>query len=409
MKNILYIDCFSGISGDMVVGAFLDLGLQKINISILRNQLKKLDISGYEIGVEKVKQGSLLATKFDVIVEPEQKNRNLKDIKTLINESNLDEKVKRLSIDVFMEIAMAESKIHGNSMDEIHFHEVGAVDSIIDIVSTAILYNCLNIDLVYSRKVPLGRGTAQAMHGRIPVPAPAALEILKGVPVYGGDFDFEVTTPTGAAIIKVLASEFKDIPEMTVKKVGLGAGKTEGSSIPNVLRLLYGSAYERSNLKVFYDKSVGNQTNFLEQKELILLSTNIDDCTPEIIGYLMGRLFKNKVLDAWAETIFMKKNRPAFKICVLCEPENLTDILGLIFSETTTTGIRAEEIKRFSLKRELKRVRLPYGEIKIKIASLGDKNITFSPEYDSCASLAEKTGKPLKEIYQDAVFFLSRK
>ncbi|MBM3706972.1 MAG: nickel pincer cofactor biosynthesis protein LarC [Actinobacteria bacterium] len=409
MKNILYIDCFSGISGDMIIGAFLDLGLKKININFLKNELKKLNLDGYRIEKANVKSGSLLVTKFSVNVQTKQKARSFKDIKNLINVSSLDEKVKNLSINIFTEIARAESKIHGSPVDDVHFHEVGAVDSMIDIVSCAILYYCLDINLVYSRKIPLGRGTAPTIHGKIPIPAPATLEILRGIPVYGGDFDFEVTTPTGAAIIKVLVNNFNDIPAMSVKKIGMGAGNTEGKDSPNVLRLLYGSAPEETGPGIYKDIYKDSIFNFLDEQELIILSTNIDDSTPEIIGYLLDRLFKNKVLDAWVETILMKKNRPAFKVCALCKPENLADTLILIFSETSTFGVRVEEVKRFALKREIKRVKLPYGEVMVKVAILKGKEIIISPEYESCVSLAKKTGKPLQDIYHDAVFFLSSK
>jgi uncharacterized protein (TIGR00299 family) protein len=340
-----------------------------------------------------------------VNVQSQQQIRDFKDIKSLINKSKLDDKVKNLSIKIFAEIAKAESKVHGKPINSVHFHEVGALDSIVEIVCTAISYSCLDIDFVYSRKIPLGKGVASTMHGSIPIPAPATLEVLKGIPVYGGDFDFEMTTPTGAAIIKALVNDFRDIPEMTVKKIGMGAGKTEGKNIPNILRLLYGSTSEKSLDKI----SEAWLGDLIIQEKSILLSTNIDDSTPEIIGYLLDKLFKSDVLDAWVETIYMKKNRPAFKVCALCKLENLANTLTLIFSETSTIGIRAEEIKRFILKRELKRVKLPYGEVIVKVAVLNGREITLSPEYDSCANLAKRTGKPLKEIYQDAVLFLSSK
>jgi len=409
MQNILYIDCFSGISGDMMVGALLDLELKKMGIDFLKSELKKLKLHGYSIDAAKVKSGSLLATKFIVDVQTKQKSRNFKDIKSLINESSLDEKVKDLSIDIFTEIAAAESKIHGCSINDVHFHEVGAVDSIIDIVSCAVLYNCMDINVVYSRRVPLGEGTVSTMHGVIPIPAPAALEILKGVPVYGGNFDFEVTTPTGAAMVKILTDDFTDIPDIVIKKIGMGAGNKDGKGSPDVLRLIYGSASKEAGPEIYKNIYKDELFDFLDRQQLLILSTNIDDSTPEIIGYILERLFKNKALDVWAETILMKKNRPAFKICALCRPEDLAGMLNLIFSDTSTFGVRVEEIKRFAVKRELRKVKLPYGEVKVKAAILKGKEITISPEYESCVSLAKKTGKPLKEIYRDAVFFFSSK
>ncbi len=393
MKEIIYIDCFSGISGDMMVGALLDLG---VDIDFLRNELRKLDIGGYgyNLTFSEVKRGSFRAKKLNVEVTEPQSARNYRDIKKMIGKSRLDKEVKEISGNIFQKVAEAEAVVHGYEVDKVHFHEVGAVDSIIDITGTAVCLNELKIDLFYSNRVPTGKGFVNCAHGKLPVPAPATLEILKGIPAYGGDFDFEVTTPTGAAIIKALVAGSGDIPFMKIKKIGYGAGSNENKKVPNVLRLLKGTMEEE---------------HYLNEESLILLSSNIDDSSPEIMGYLMGKLFKNEALDAWIEPIYMKKTRPAFKINVLCERKKEQEMIEIILMESTTLGVRSEHIKRFSIIRKVKTARLSYGEVKVKVGILGDREINISPEFESCKKLAQKTGRPLKEIYHDAVVFFSRR
>jgi pyridinium-3,5-bisthiocarboxylic acid mononucleotide nickel chelatase len=391
MKEIIYIDCFSGISGDMMVGALLDLG---VDIDFLRNELRKLDIGGYNLTFSEVKRGSFRAKKFNVEVTELQSARNYRDIKKMIDKSRLDKEVKEISGNIFQKVAEAEALVHGYEVDKVHFHEVGAVDSIVDITGTAVCLNKLKIDIFYSNRVPTGKGFVNCAHGKLPVPAPATMEILKGIPAYGGDFDFEVTTPTGAAIIKALVAGFGDIPFMKIKKIGYGAGSNENKKVPNVLRLLKGTMEEE---------------HYLNEESLILLSSNIDDSSPEIMGYLMEKLFENEALDAWIEPIYMKKTRPAFKINVLCERKKEQEMIKIILMESTTLGVRSEHVKRFSIIRKVKTARLSYGEVKVKVGILKDREINISPEFESCKKLAQKTGKPLKEIYHDAVLFFSRR
>ena len=408
MKKILYIDCFSGISGDMMVGALIDLG---IGLKYIISELKKIDLSGYDIKVDKLKVNAIISTKFDVIIKTKQPERNFKQIISIIKNSSLNKSIIDLSLRIFEEIAKAEAKVHSHNIEDVHFHEIGALDSIIDIVSTAICLNKLEInlnsDLVYSREIPLGKGTASTMHGIIPVPAPATLEILKGLPVYGGNFDFEVTTPTGAAIVKTISKKFGEIPPMIIEKIGLGAGSRSSrklTEIPNILRLLKGTVNENEHCY----RSIASE-NMLVMENLILVTTNIDDSTPEILSYLLEKIFRIKIPDAWIEPVYMKKNRSAFKLCVLTSRDLLDEVLKLIFTESTTFGVRIEEVKRFALDRLIKTVKLPYGEVKIKIGKYKGKEITFSPEFESCAKLARKKGKPIKEVYRDAMFFLSSK
>ncbi len=429
MKNILYIDCFSGISGDMMAGALLDIGYKGIDLGYFKKELAKIELGGYRIETEKVKRGPVFATKFNVFVETPQPSRNFNRIAGLISGSGLDDEVKKLSLDMFSVIADAEASVHGTTSDQVHFHEVGAVDSIIDIVCVSLAIQRLSPVIIYCSHIPLGTGIAKTMHGGIPVPAPATLEILKGIPVYGGGFDFEVTTPTGAAVIKVLADAFDDVPEMIIELTGNGAGSYSSSpghehghtkhhkttvpfensenknsknknseidsnnrTLPDVLRLMFGKT-----------------TSSIYPASFLMVSTNIDDSSSEIIGYVQEKLWKSGALDCWSEPIFMKKNRPAFKICVLCKNEDLDKILEVIFIETSSLGVRVEKNTRYCLDREIKTVRLPYGEAKVKIGIFKGMKVTYSPEYESCRELAEKTKKPLKEIYGDLGLFLSSK
>jgi pyridinium-3,5-bisthiocarboxylic acid mononucleotide nickel chelatase len=414
MKNILYLDCFSRISGDMTIGALIDAGL---NFPSLLKELEKLELTGYRLKCREAMAGAVSATKFDVEIIEEQKPRSYKDIKKIITGSSLPDKVKKVSLDIFKCVAVAEAKIHNRSIEEVHFHEVGAIDSIIDIVGTAIGIQHLKIDRVYCSHIPLGSGKVDMSHGKLPIPAPATLEILKGVPVYQGDFDFEVTTPTGAAIVKTLAAGFGKIPDIEIKNTGYGAGTKNVSidnkhhhhshGLPNVLRAVLGREVEaapgRSNTcGNFLDK-------IFHMGDTIMLSTNIDDSTPEIMGYVIEKLNTSKgVLDAWLQNIYMKKNRPAFKLNIICTIKEENNIAEMIFKETSTLGIRRETVNRYCLDREKQLLKLPYGEIEIKVAKLDGEIVNSSPEYESCKKLAKKTGKPLKDIYRDIALSLSK-
>jgi len=414
MKNILYLDCFSGISGDMTIGSLIGLGL---DFSYLSKELEKLGLTGYRLKCRDVMAGTISATKFDVEIIKEQKSRSHKDIKKIITGSSLSDKVKKISLDIFRCVATAEEKVHNRDIDEVHFHEVGAVDSIIDIVGTAIGIEYLKIDKIYCSHIPLGSGTIDTSHGKLPIPAPATLEILKEVPVYQGDFDFEVTTPTGAAIVKTLASSFGKIPDIEIKNTGYGAGTKNVDidkknhhhihGLPNVLRGVLGREVKRAAGNI--DKRGNLLDKILHTGDTIMLSTNIDDSTPEIMGYVMEKLNTSKgVLDAWLQNIYMKKNRPAFKLSIICTRKEENNIAEIVFKETSTLGLRREIVSRYCLDREKKLLKLPYGEIEIKVARLDGVTVNSSPEYESCKKLAKKTGKPLKEIYRDVDLFLSK-
>ncbi|MBM3705366.1 MAG: nickel pincer cofactor biosynthesis protein LarC [Actinobacteria bacterium] len=410
MSKIIYIDCFSGISGDMMAGALLDLDMPGIDLEFLKNEVKKLDIKDYGIESEKQQAGALYATGFGVYHEGRQPSRNFMDIKKLIDRSSLGDSVKKLSIEIFSEIADAEGKVHKKPADEVHFHEVGAIDSIIDIVCVSAAITKIGAGLIYSRQVPLGKGFADTMHGKIPVPAPATVELLKGFPVYGGGFDFEVTTPTGAAMLKVLCDGFCDMPAMQVERSGNGAGsrfKNNPGEIPDMLRLFFGTQPEYLKGETLEEELERSSTQYGNMEKLLVISANLDNFSPEIAGYALEKFLSLGARDAWIEPVYMKKNRPAFKICVLAGYKDLDKFIKTAFVETPTLGIKIEEVYRISLNRETKKVKLPYGEAEVKIGFLMGGEVTVSPEYESCASLAKKTGKPLREIYRDLMFLFS--
>ncbi len=392
MNKIIYFDCFSGISGDMSVSAFISMGL---DFDFLQEELKKVEISGYELSINKIKQSGIGSLAFDVKIKKEQKCRDFSDIKEIIEKSRLNEKVKYLSKKIFYTIASSEAKIHNSDIDHVHFHEIGAVDSIIDIISVAIAIDYFNPDIIASSPIPLGKGFVQTRHGKMPIPAPATADILKEIPVYGGDFDFEVTTPTGAAIIKTLCSSFGDMPVMKVQQIGLGSGSKSGKSVPNILRIYYGEDGNAPTLDI-------------KSETLIHVSSNIDDCQPEIIGSFMETLSVSGALDWWVEDIHMKKNRPAFKICTLIKPSDLEKIVKLFFTETPTFGVRTYTVSKYYLKREIKEIKIDAGIIKIKIGYLDSKSITFSPEHESCRQLSLKTGIPIRNIYSQAAQAISK-
>jgi len=386
VKNkILYFDCFAGISGDMTVGALLDLGADEKE---LMRSLDMLHLHGYRIEIKKALKNGISGTDFNVIIEEEHSHhshhdhhhhsRNFKDISGLINSSPLDSFVKELSLKIFREIAEAESKIHAKSIDEVHFHEVGAIDSIVDIVAAAVCLNMLKPDKIISSPLNLGEGTVECAHGVFPVPAPATAEILKRIPVYSSGIKKEMTTPTGAAIIKCIAEEFSSYPAMKIASTGYGLGK-RNLEVPNVLRLVIG------------------ETEISENK--VMIETNIDDMSGEIFSYLVPRLFEHGALDVFITPIIMKKGRPGHVLSVMCEDTQVNPLEEIIFSETTTFGTRRYEVDRTELERTVSKVKTSYGEISVKKAYSNGKYLKFSPEYDECADAAKKHGVPVREVY----------
>ena len=379
----LFFDCFSGISGDMILGALIDAGL---DIKELESELAKLNVPGYAISAEKTVRNGITGTKFSVNVsDKEQGHRHLKDILGIIDGSTLDDEVKELSKQTFTRLAEVEAGIHGESIESVHFHEVGGLDSIVDIIGAFIGIKKLGIEAVYASKVHLGTGFVNSQHGKIPVPAPATLAMLKGVPVYSIGIRSELTTPTGAAILVTIARAFGDMPQMNVEQIGYGAGSRE-LEIPNLLRAYIGETESSSYIS----------------ENLVLIETNIDDMNPQIFDHVSNLLFEKGSLDVFMTPIQMKKNRPATMLSVLTSPEKLDDALSTIFAETTTLGVRINRLERVCLDREFLSVETDYGPIKVKVSRSGDRVLNIAPEYEECRAAALKQGVPLKDVYDEA-------
>lgn len=376
-----YFDAFSGISGDMTIGALLDAGLP---LSHLRKELKKLDISGYRLSAKKVKQSSISATAFKVELTSKQKNRNYRQIKRMIDKSTLNEKVKQLATKIFRAIAQAEAKAHDTAVDDVHFHEIGALDSIIDIVGTAIGFCQLGIERFESSPIPVGSGFTKTSHGVMPVPAPATMYILENFALYGGDADFELTTPTGAAIIAALCSAGGPIPPMKPLATCYGAGqKIREDGVPNLLRLIIGET----------------PTAGVKVKNLTVIETNLDDITPEALGHAIKKILSSGALDVWAVPIIMKKGRQAFCLSVLCENFNSAELIRMVMEETPTLGVRKRQVERFELERKIVKVKTGYGMVRVKRAVRPSGKIRLKPEFDDVSKLAEKTGATFQDIY----------
>ncbi len=380
--TLAYFDCFSGASGDMIVGALLDAGL---SLQALKGELARLKLGGYEVSAEKVRRAGLAGTKFTVSVDSgEQPHRCLGDIVAIIESAGLAGRPTGLARAIFTRLAEAEAKVHGLTVEQVHFHEVGAVDSIVDVVAAAVGIELLGIEKVFCSPVPLGRGTVATAHGRLPVPAPATTELLRGaltaeppVPGLAG----ELTTPTGAAVLTTLAEGFGPVPAMKLEATGYGAGSRESEAMPNLLRVLIGQA-----------DPLGAADAVVE------LSANLDDCTGEVLGATVEKLLAAGCVDAWAAPIYMKKSRPAWMLSALCLPADIERIEQLIFAETTTLGVRRRALARSKLSRRHETVQTPYGAIRVKVASAGGRELTASPEFADCLAAAEAHGAPVRQV-----------
>jgi hypothetical protein len=386
--RIAYFDCFSGISGDMFVGALLDAGLK---IEILEKELNKLNLSGYHLEVNKVLKKGISASQFKVKIQEKGVERRFKDILNILEESKLDQEIKNEVKKIFFKIAEAESKIHQEEIEKIHFHEIGGLDSIMDISSAVIGIKALEIKEIYSSPLPLGKGLVQCAHGILPLPAPATLELLKNIPTYGGGMESEMVTPTGAAIISTLTKDFGERPLMKIEKIGYGAGERE-FSIPNLLRVSIGE-------KILSDRDL---MDGYVHDEALLIETNIDDMNPEFYDYIMDELFSQGALDVFLTPIQMKKNRPAQMLSIIVYEQNLKEILEVLFSESTTLGIRIKEVKRLKLTQQNFIAETKYGKIKVKVGIFKEDIKTIAPEYQDCQKIAQQYQVPLKEVYEEA-------
>lgn len=379
-----YFDCFAGISGDMVTGSLIDAGL---DFNYLEKALSGLGLTGYELSCGKKIKNGISGTSFNVTVKDDQPHRRLSDITDIIMSSSLDEKVKNDAISIFRIIGNAEAHIHVKSLEEIHFHEIGAVDSIIDICGAAIGIHAMGVQRVISSPVNTGRGFIKSAHGMLPVPAPATAEILKGIPVYATDTAAELSTPTGAAILAYFAASFSPLPEMKVEKIGYGAG-TRDLEIPNLLRVYIGEVAAREGVL---------------SDEVVEIETGIDDMNPEFYSYLFNVLLDDGALDVALIPVFMKKNRPGHILKVISSPEKSEQVISRIFTETSTSGIRVSNTSRRILARRTVPVETPFGVINVKVHEMNGKVVTVSPEYEECRLVAIENDIPLKNVYNSVM------
>lgn len=417
--KILYYDCFCGISGDMNLAALIDLGVPK---EYLMQELSKINLnSEYKIKIKRSAKLGITGTRVDVILKDklddktyileqtlhrhtyehslynsngeqhqaennehnhEHHHRNLKDIERIINSSDLSDKVKKLSLDMFMKVAEAEAKVHGKTLYEVHFHEVGAIDSIVDMVGAAICLDYLKVDKIIASPVQVGGGFVKCAHGLMPVPAPATVEILKNIPINAGMVQFETTTPTGAAILAANVEEFTQKVDFSIKKIAYGIGHRD-LEIPNVLRVY-----------------LGEKENTEKVEEQYILETNIDDMNPELYGYVEEKLFEVGALDVFKTPIFMKKGRPGIKLSVLTNEKVKKDVLNVIFEETTSIGVRKYKVEKIMLNREFAKVKTEYGDITIKKSYYKGKLVKYKPEYEECKTIAKEKNIPIDKIYK---------
>ena len=386
--KIAYFDCFAGISGDMCLGALVDAG---VSLSSLKKELKKLPIQDYRLVSKEVTRSGISAMKVDVIIKNARGNRHRatrwKDIEKIIKTSSLSDSIKQKGLHIFRKLFEAEAKVHGDPFDKVHLHELGGIDCIVDIFGTLIGLDMLGVGHIYASSINLGCGMIKTAHGMLPVPAPATAELLIGYPVYSSDIPFELTTPTGAAIISGMKADPYTRSEIIIEKIGCGAGNKDISHMPNILRILIG---ERA-------KDSGNE------ETVTVIETNIDDMNPQMYENVMDKLFKAGALDVFLENIIMKKGRPAVKLTVLAATPDVESLTDIIFEETTTIGLRFYEAQRKTLERTIKRVKTKYGNVRIKISRLNGKVTNMTPEYDDIKTAAKKTGIPVKKIAGEIV------
>ncbi len=385
MKSLraAYFDCYSGISGDMILGALVDLGVDPGKI---RKALKTLDLKGYKLKTSRVQRGLIAGTKVQVSLTKSSHHpaRKYSDIKKLIADSDLSSTAKKNSLEIFKRIAQVEAAIHDTTMEKIHFHEIGAVDSIVDIVGGVVAIESLKLDKIYASPLNVGEGFVQCAHGCLPVPAPATLKLLQGIPVFSNGIKKELTTPTGAAMIGFYADKFGSLPAMKIVGDGYGAGDHIIAEMPNMLRVVLGEISAESD------------------EELVLIETNIDDMNPEFYEGTMESLFKAGALDVYLTPIIMKKSRPANKISVLSSETDRQAMTEILLHETSSFGVRYFRIGRTVLEREMKTVNISWGSVRIKIGKFNGKVIQISPEYEDCKKIAYKEKVPVKQVYEEA-------
>ena len=385
-ERILYFDIVNGISGDMTIATLLDLGISK---EIFLEEINKLNLGDeFNINIQEENENGIVGTKVEVITKEVNAHRHLSDIYEIIDKSSLNEYVKENAKKIFMVIAEAEAKVHGTTIDKIHFHEVGAIDSIVDVVSACILVDLLCVDKIYATTVPVGSGFVKCDHGIMPVPAPATIEILKDVPIKLNTVKGECTTPTGAAIIKTLCDDFVDVLELEVKQIGYGIGHKK-FEIPNILRTVLG---------------VKKKEEFIYE-----IIANIDDMSSEVYSYIYERFINDGALDIYTQSIYMKKNRPATKLCILCKEEDLNKFIDLMILQTSTFGIRYSKYNRVTLDRKFTKIETEYGKITVKLGYYNGQLIRITPEYEDCKKISINKNIPLNSLVNNINYLINKK
>jgi uncharacterized protein (TIGR00299 family) protein len=378
--RIAYLDCFSGVSGDMFVGSLLDAGLP---VESIEEIIAALKLDGFTISGAKEERNHIFGTKFSVAIEHEhQPSRHLKDIKDILRRTGLPPQIMEKCIGVFERLAAVEAAIHHMHPEEVHFHEVGAVDSIIDVVASVAGMHLLGIEKLFVSRIPVGSGMIDSAHGTIPVPSPATVALLKGVAIYDSGQNVEMVTPTGAALITSLGTSFGPMPPMSIERVGYGVGTRILSDRPNLLRILIGSDAERGRLDT-----------------VVLLESNLDDMSPELLGYLMDRLFEAGALDVSFSPIHMKKNRPGIRLQVIGRPQDKDRLVGMVFRESTSLGIRISYSQREVVERSEVTVSSPWGKMKLTQVTDRERGPVLLPEYEECRRIAKQHNLPLRDVY----------
>lgn len=382
--KLLLLEPVSGISGDMMIGALLDLGF---SFETLREKLDLLPLKGYQLSAQKCVRSGILATKFDVEAGHSHHHRSFGDIRQMIESSGLSDWVKEKSIEAFRKLAEAEGKVHGQLPEKVHFHEVGAVDSIVDIVGTMIAVEAFLPVRIVSSPINVGQGTLECQHGTYPVPAPATQELLRNIPVFSNNVDGELTTPTGATLLVTLVDEFRTRPTMKILESGYGAGTRQTPGNANVLRISLGEVMAGAS----------------PEEQVAVIEATIDDMSPQIYGYFQEKALEAGALDVYSTPIQMKKNRPGQKITCICAVADVDRLAALIFCETTTIGVRYTIARRKTLRREFHQVQTPFGAVTIKVSLLDGRPVNFIPEFEDCRRLAAEKGVALKEVQAAAI------
>ena len=385
-ERILYFDIVNGISGDMTIATLLDLGISK---EVFLEEINKLNLGDeFNINIQEENENGIVGTKVEVLTKEVNAHRHLSDIYEIIDKSSLNEYVKENAKKIFMVIAEAEAKVHGTTIDKIHFHEVGAIDSIVDVVSACILVDLLCVDKIYATTVPVGSGFVKCDHGIMPVPAPATIEILKDVPIKLNTVKGECTTPTGAAIIKTLCDDFVDVLELEVKQIGYGIGHKK-FEIPNILRTVLG---------------VKKKEEFIYE-----IIANIDDMSSEVYSYIYEKFINDGALDIYTQSIYMKKNRPAIKLCILCKEDDLNKFIDLMILQTSTFGIRYSKYNRVTLDRKFTKIETEYGKITVKLGYYNGQLIRITPEYEDCKNISINKNIPLNSLVNNINYLINKK